>query len=76
MNDNTGGFNAPSREAIYYRIHRLAYGESWQYDYEDFVAYDAVNRKAAGMAKQEGPYRPMEPTHPPVVVRKTWRDAM
>lgn len=75
MNDNTGGFNAPSRESIYYRIHRLAYGESWQYDYEEFVAYDAINRKAAGTAKA-GPYRPMEPTHPPVVVKKRWRDAL
>ena len=34
MRHNTGGFNAPSREAIYYRIHKLAYGSSWEYDYE------------------------------------------
>ena len=45
MNDRTGGFNAPSREAIYIRIHKLAYGNSWTYDYEEFVAYDAKNRK-------------------------------
>ena len=44
MNDNTGEFNAPSREAIYYRIHKLAYGSSWQYDYEQFVEYDIINR--------------------------------
>lgn len=31
-------FNAPSREAIWYRIHKLAYGDSWVYNYEDFVA--------------------------------------
>lgn len=37
MNTNTGGFNAPSREAIYYRIHKLAYGDSWEYGYEEFV---------------------------------------
>ncbi len=36
-------FNAPSREAVYYRIHKLAYGEDWQYDFEKFVEYDAVN---------------------------------
>ncbi len=77
MNENTGGFNAPSREAIYYRIHKLAYGEEWKYDYEDFVAYDELNRNVAGMAAEKvGPYRRMEPTHPPVVVKKTWRDAM
>ena len=45
MRYNTGGFNAPSREAIWYRIHKLAYGDSWQYNYEDFVEYDAVNRR-------------------------------
>ena len=38
-------FNAPSREAAYIRIHKLAYGSSWQYDYEEFVKYDAINRK-------------------------------
>ena len=37
-------FNAPSREAAYIRIHKLAYGSSWQYDYEEFVKYDAINR--------------------------------
>ncbi len=40
MNDNLGGFNAPSREAIYYRIHKLAYGAEWNYDYEEFVKWD------------------------------------
>lgn len=37
------GFNAPSREAIYYRIHKLAYSDSWQYDYETFVQQDLKN---------------------------------
>lgn len=45
MKDNSGDFNAPSREIIWRRIHRLAYGESWEYDFEEFVKYDAVNRK-------------------------------
>lgn len=47
MRHNTGKFNAPSREAIYYRIHKLAYGDSWQYSYEDFVSYDSINRNTA-----------------------------
>ena len=47
MRHNTGGFNAPSREAIWYRIHKLAYGDSWEYDYEDFVEYDSVNRASS-----------------------------
>jgi hypothetical protein len=44
MNDNMGGFNAPSRYTIWYRIHKLAYGSAWNGTYEDFAAYDAVNR--------------------------------
>lgn len=40
MNDTRGGYNAPSREAIYKRIHKLAYGADWQYDYEAFVKWD------------------------------------
>ena len=44
MNLNKGKFNAPFREAIYYRIHKLAYGASWKYDYETFVSWDAKNR--------------------------------
>ena len=44
MFTNKGQYNAPSREAIYYRIHKLAYGASWKYDYETFVSWDAKNR--------------------------------
>ncbi len=78
MRYNTGGFNAPSREAIYYRIHKLAYGEDWEYDYEDFVEWDAKNRKTA--ESQTVPYRMTvpknyKPTHPPVIKNKSWRDA-
>lgn len=36
-------FDAPSREAIYYRIHKLAYGKDWQYNFEDFVQWDLKN---------------------------------
>ena len=79
MRHNTGGFNAPSREAIYYRIHKLAYGDSWNYDYEDFVEYDAINRSTSSSVPQRsrGNYveRTFEPTHPPVIVNKSWKDA-
>ncbi len=40
-------FNAPSREAAYIRIHKLAYGRDWKYDYEEFVKYDEINRKTS-----------------------------
>ncbi len=46
MNNRGADFNAPSREAIYYRIHKLAYGADWVYNYEDFAEYDAINRNA------------------------------
>ena len=38
----SGGFNfnAPSRESIYYHIHKLAYGDEWEYDFETFARYD------------------------------------
>lgn len=75
MRYNTGGFNAPSREAIYYRIHKLAYGDSWEYDYEEFVKWDACNRAEAqrrSAARKPANYRP---THPPVIMNKTWKDA-
>lgn len=36
-------YNVPSREAIYNRIHKLAYGYNWTYDYETFVSWDAPN---------------------------------
>lgn len=76
MRYNTGGFNAPSREAIYYRIHKLAYGDSWEYDYEEFVEWDAINRTAEASAKCKAA-KPViyQPTHAPIVVNKSWRDA-
>lgn len=74
MRYNTGGFNAPSREAIYYRINKLAYGDSWAYDYETFVAWDAVNRTGNAPIMLRTPMREPRnfvPLHPPVVVRRS-----
>lgn len=76
MRDNTGGFNAPSREAIYYRIHKLAYGESWTYDYEQFVTWDAINRNVTTKAYAPWGYpEDFEPLAPPVINHKSWRNA-
>lgn len=78
MRYNKGEFNAPSREAIYYRIHKLAYGEEWQYDYEKFAEYDAINRKGASSAATKSyvlPLKPQPALHPPVIVGKNWREA-
>lgn len=45
MRYNTGGFNAPSREIIYRRAMELSKGSSYTYNFEDFAAFDAKNRK-------------------------------
>lgn len=85
MRNNTGGFNAPSREAIWYRIHKLAYGEDWEYNYEDFVVYDAINRTPAAQAASRAKVKaaaaarkgkPFQPLHEPVVVKRSWKEAM
>ena len=77
MRYNTDGFNAPSREAIYYRIHRLAYGADWQYDYEKFVEYDAINRNATAARSFNYVEVPKDykPLHAPVVMKNSWRNA-
>lgn len=49
MNSNTGGFNAPSREALYKKVMTLAYGSSWKYDYETFVTFDKAHPYAIKM---------------------------
>lgn len=74
MRYNTGGFNAPSREAIYYRIHKLAYGEEWQYDYEKFVEYDAINRNATATRAVTN-FKQMPPLHEPVIIHDSWKNA-
>lgn len=72
MTENTGGFNAPSREAIYYRIRKLTDGGGWTYDREEFVAWDARNRTAAAVARRAAAAgsvrKDFRPLHPPVVV--------
>lgn len=54
MKQNVGGYNAPSREAIYKRIMTLSEGSGWKYDYETFVAYDEINRSSASQAYYSG----------------------
>lgn len=71
MRDNTGGFNAPSREAIYYRIHKLAYGEDWQYDFEEFVEWDLsrARTRSTGVTAKKIPH-----TAPPVITKARWEN--
>ena len=78
MNDNTGGYNAPSRYAIWYKIGKLAYGADWNGTYEDFVAWDAINRTSASHAPRKAQPNYVEknfqPLAPPVVINHSWRD--
>ncbi len=69
MVHNVGGFNAPSREAIYYRIHKLAYGDEWKYDYEEFVKYDLAAQAKAAAAPRIATRVPEHfvPLHAPVI---------
>ncbi len=75
MRYNYGGFNAPSREAIWYRLHKLAYGDSWVYNREDFVSWDTAkgnikphNARRVG----HGVRKPMPPLAPPVLLE--WKE--
>lgn len=82
MRYNDAPFNAPSREQIYKTIMQMSEGNSWSYNYEDFVQYDAVSRHAAtsrslqqpASAAQQEKWRKSH--RPPVHVKGTWRDAM
>ena len=73
MRDNRGSYNAPSRYAIWYRIHKLAYGASWQGSYEDFVAWDEKNRERPSYAPGKHSDKPLPPLARPVVIEKSWR---
>lgn len=79
MDNNSGEFNAPSRYIIWYRIHKLAYGNSWNGTYEDFAAYDAINRKVSLSAAPAPKYgmgvRRIMNHHAPVVTGRSWREA-
>ena len=80
MRHNIGGFNAPSREAIYYRIYKLAYGADWQYNYEDYVTWDLAHRAPASTkarsARPNFVEKEFQPLAPPVVVKKDWREVV
>lgn len=74
MRYNEGGFNVPSREAIWKRIQHLSNGAGWTYNYEDFVKYDAVNldKSAPSSAHMyKAPFKMKSVPHcPPVLMGK------
>ena len=73
MRYNTGGFNAPSREAIYKKIMKFSEGNAWTYDYETFVAFDAPARSAKAVTRAAAQCAAVDkanfiPLAPPVMV--------
>ena len=85
MRYNDSPFNAPSREEIYKRVMKESEGDSWTYDYETFVAFDAAgheqfvnNLNGVSMARGEKAQKvqPIQRTAPPVFLKGTWRDAL
>ena len=71
MNDAPTGFNAPSREALYKRVHELA-EDSFVYDYETFVAFDQNARAEASTrdrAIRRIPERNLPHLPPPVFIQ-------
>jgi hypothetical protein len=80
MRYNDSPFNAPSREQIYKNIMRYSEGDAWTYDYETFVAYDAINRNATtSRALKSAPSKADRKSHAerhrkPVIIKGSWRD--
>ena len=73
MRYNTGGFNAPSREAIYKKIMKFSEGDAWTYDYETFVVFDAPARSAEAVTRAAAQCAAVDkanfiPLAPPVMV--------
>lgn len=72
MRSNTHGFNAPSREAIYKRIMKTAYGSTWEYDYETFVEFDQAHLPAPTETRTRATREEVSrPFTPPVFTNKT-----
>ena len=47
-------FNAPSREIIYRKAMKQAFGENWEFDYESFVAFDLAHQTIVPKATRRG----------------------
>lgn len=81
MRFNDSPFNAPSRERIYQVIMELSEGNGWVYDYDDFVAYDAINRnyvtsRALSSPTSESVRENWKKRHrAPVIMKGNWKEA-
>ena len=67
-------FNVIGRVMIYKRCMKIAYGDSWQFDYEEFVKFDLEKAKAEyeEIKKQYPQYsKSLRLGAPPVIINKT-----
>ena len=68
-------FNVIGRVMIYKRCMKIAYGDSWQFDYEEFVKFDLEKAKAEYKADQErypsNYSKSLRLGAPPVIINKT-----
>lgn len=73
MNLDYGGYNAPSREAIYIRLHKLAFGAGWEYDFDEFAALDIKSEEVVSQQVRHASrslQRRMAPCPPPVIIAR------
>ena len=71
MNLDFGGYNAPSREAIYKRLHKLAFGAGWEYDFDTFATFDTKKEDVIMEVARfvpRSPQRRIAPCPPPVII--------
>ena len=72
-------FNAPSRAQIYTRIMKLSEGQSWEFDYDAFVAWDKAHPTSTRVSTRsivEVDDEEEFVCYPPVKVGKTWKEVI
>ena len=69
MNNNTEGFNAPSRQAIFNKVMKL--GEGRTPDYEEFVTFDRQTATGSGAKRTATPKSAAKAFAPPRLTNKT-----
>ena len=73
MSHDFGGYNAPSREAIYIRLHKLAFGAEWEYDFDTFATFDIGSNEVIleqVRRAHSSLQRRMTPCPPPVIISR------
>ena len=75
-NDLSSSFNAPSRAQIYTRIMKLSEGNSWEFDYEDFVKWDRAHPTPRALRSPEAVRMEAVECFKPIIVNRTWKQAV